>query len=168
MTSEVPGGAIVLASRGQRLAGHIFEVALFGLTLGVGWLFWFANVGRGGQTPAKRLLGMRVIDGEGRPASLRRMVVRDVGLKVLAFVVLDLLLLSMEVDGGRRPRVRGYGRLVRGGAVVCVGREPPVPLGQGRGNARRGGVAWSGGRVRWSGCSIGAWRSTRRRWTRSR
>ena len=100
MTVEVPGGAIVLASRGQRLAGHIFEVALFGLTLGVGWLFWFANVGRGGQTPAKRLLGMRVVDGEGRPASLRRMVVREVGLKVLAFVVLDLLLLSMEVDGG--------------------------------------------------------------------
>lgn len=99
MTVEVPRGAIVLASRGQRVAGHTLEVALFGLTLGVGWLFWFANVGRGGQTPAKRLLGMRVVDGEGRPASLRRMVVRDLGLKVLAFVVLDLLL-SMEVDGG--------------------------------------------------------------------
>ena len=89
-----------LASRGQRLAGHIFEIALFALTLGVGWIFWFVNTGRSGQTPAKRLLGMRVVDAEGNPASLQRMVARDVWLKVLVFVLLDLLLLSMEVDGG--------------------------------------------------------------------
>ena len=90
----------VLASRSQRLSGHILEMALFGLTLGIGWAFWFGSTGRGGQTPAKRLLGMRVVDGEGRPASLRRMVFRDVALKVLFFVLLDLLLLSMEVEGG--------------------------------------------------------------------
>lgn len=100
-TDEIsPAPTIALASRGRRLAGHTLEVVLFALTLGVGWAFWFASTGRGGQTPAKRLLGMRVVDGEGRPASLRRMVVRDVLLKVLAFVLLDLLLLSMEVDGG--------------------------------------------------------------------
>ncbi|MCY3504703.1 MAG: RDD family protein [Chloroflexi bacterium] len=100
-TDEAPSQTpIVLASRGQRLSGHVLEMALFGLTLGVGWAFWFASTGRGGQTPAKRLLGMRVVDGEGRPASLRRMVVRDVLLKVVAFVLLDLLLLSMEVEGG--------------------------------------------------------------------
>ena len=100
-SDEAPSEAtIVLASRGQRLSGHVLEMALFGLTLGVGWAFWFASTGRGGQTPAKRLLGMRVIDAEGRPASLRRMVIRDVLLKVVAFVLLDLLLLSMEVEGG--------------------------------------------------------------------
>ncbi len=100
-TDEAPStAAIVLASRGQRLAGHTLEVVLFALTLGVGWAFWFASTGRSGQTPAKRLLGMRVVDGEGRPASLRRMVVRDVLLKVVAFVLLDVLLLSMEVEGG--------------------------------------------------------------------
>ncbi|MCY3602837.1 MAG: RDD family protein [Chloroflexi bacterium] len=98
---EAPSAAnTVLASRGQRLSGHVLEMALFGLTLGVGWAFWFASTGRGGQTPAKLLLGMRVVDGEGRPASLRRMVIRDVLLKVVAFVLLDLLLLSMEVEGG--------------------------------------------------------------------
>lgn len=101
MSDEAPSQAtIALASRGQRLAGHTLEVVLFGLTLGIGWTFWFASTGRAGQTPAKRLLGMRVVDGEGRPASLRRMVVRDVALKVVAFVLLDLLLLSMEVEGG--------------------------------------------------------------------
>jgi len=100
-TDEIPPApTIVLASRGQRLAGHTLELVLFALTLGVGWVFWFASTGRGGQTPAKRLLGMRVVDGEGRPASLRRMVARDVLLKVVAFVLLDLLLLSMEVEGG--------------------------------------------------------------------
>ncbi|MDE2935102.1 MAG: RDD family protein [Chloroflexota bacterium] len=100
-TDEAPSAAtVVLASRGQRLSGHILEMVLFGLTLGLGWAFWFASTGRGGQTPAKRLLGMRVVDGEGRPASLRQMVIRDVLLKVVAFVILDLLLLSMEVEGG--------------------------------------------------------------------
>ena len=89
-----------LASRGQRFSGHVFEIVLFGLTLGVGWFFWFANTGRSGQTPAKRLLGMRVVDAEGNPANLKQMVVRDVVLKVLVFVLLDLLLLSMEVEGG--------------------------------------------------------------------
>ena len=101
MSDEAPSHAtIALASRGQRLAGHTLEVVLFALTLGAGWVFWFASTGRGGQTPAKRLLGLRVVDGEGRPAGLRRMVVRDVLLKVVAFVLLDLLLLSMEVEGG--------------------------------------------------------------------
>lgn len=75
-------------------------MALFGLTLGVGWLFWFANTARTGQTPAKRLLGMQVVDAEGNLATLKQMVVRDVVLKVLVFVLLDLLLLSMEVEGG--------------------------------------------------------------------
>ena len=109
-TGEVPSKAtIVLASRSQRLSGHILEMALFGLTLGIGWAFWFASTGRDGQTPAKRLLGMRVVDAEGRPASLRRMVVRDVGLKVLFFVLLDLLLLSMEVEGGLNLALAGVG-----------------------------------------------------------
>ncbi len=89
-----------LASRGQRFAGHLFELVLFALTLGVGWIFWFVNTAQNGQTPAKRLLGMRVVDAQGQPASLVRMVARDVWLKVLLFVLLDLLLLSMEVEGG--------------------------------------------------------------------
>ncbi|MXY72853.1 MAG: RDD family protein, partial [Dehalococcoidia bacterium] len=65
-TDESPSEAtIVLASRGLRLSGHVLEMALFGLTLGVGWAFWFASTGRDGQTPAKRLLGMRVVDATG-------------------------------------------------------------------------------------------------------
>lgn len=88
------------ASRGQRFAGHIFEVALFAVTLGVGWVVWFLGTARSGQTPAKAFLGLRVVDPDGRPASLKRMVARDIGLKVLVFVLLDVLLLSMEVEGG--------------------------------------------------------------------
>lgn len=89
-----------LAGLGQRLAGHLFEVVLFAVTLGVGWVFWFLRTAGSGQTPAKALLGLRVVGADGRPASLGRMLVRDVGLKVLVFVLLDVLLLSMEVEGG--------------------------------------------------------------------
>ena len=88
------------AGRGQRFAGHIFEVALFALTLGVGWMVWFLRTARSGQTPAKAFLGLRVVGPDGRSASLGRMVARDVVLKVLVFVLLDVLLLSMEVEGG--------------------------------------------------------------------
>ncbi len=109
----------VLASRSQRLSGHILEMALFGLTLGLGWAFWFASTGHDGQTPAKRLLGMRVVDAEGRPANLRRMVARDVGLKVLFFMLLDLLLLSMEVEGGLNLALAGVGAWLVA-ALWCV------------------------------------------------
>lgn len=88
------------AGRGQRLAGHIFEVALFAVTLGAGWVVWFLRTARSGQTPAKAILGLRVVGPDGLPPSLWRMVARDIGLKVLVFVLLDVLLLSMEVEGG--------------------------------------------------------------------
>ena len=50
-----------LASQGRRLAGAVLDIALFVLTLGIGWVVWYLVAARHGQSPAKRLLGTRVI-----------------------------------------------------------------------------------------------------------
>ncbi len=95
-----PKSSSHLATRKQRLAGQILEIVLFALTLGAGWFLWFLKTAENGQTPAKALLGMRVLDSKGQPVSWQRMLVRDIFLKVVAFILIDFLLLSMEVDGG--------------------------------------------------------------------
>lgn len=67
-----------LASPGRRLAGFALEVALFAVTLGVGWLAWSGYEWRHGRTPAKRLLGLRVVDAvSGEPAGPRVMALRQ-------------------------------------------------------------------------------------------
>ncbi|MEL7158630.1 MAG: RDD family protein [Actinomycetota bacterium] len=58
----------------MRLVGLLLEYVLVLITLGVGWLIWaMFTVGKG-QTPAKRVLGQRVISIKNqRPAGFARM-----------------------------------------------------------------------------------------------
>lgn len=58
-----------------RLGAHLLEGLLVLITLGIGWLFWAATLADKGQTPAKKMLGQRVImDYTGAPASFGRML----------------------------------------------------------------------------------------------
>ena len=66
-----------LASQGRRLAGAVLDGLIFVLTLGIGWVIWYLVAARGGQSPAKRLLGTRVIREDGAVASLSWMLIRD-------------------------------------------------------------------------------------------
>jgi len=71
----------------------VVDVLLLWLTLGIGWLIWSLVVYRYGQSPAKQLMGMKVINLEnGVPASWGRMFVREFIAKglivLLAFMVL--------------------------------------------------------------------------------
>jgi len=72
--SPLPSG-VALASPWIRLGSYLLEGLLMFVTFGVGWLIWAAvATGPVGQTPAKRLLGLRVIRGDTwRPAGLGRM-----------------------------------------------------------------------------------------------
>lgn len=57
-----------------RLGAYLLEGLLLLVTLCVGWLIWAALIGGTGQTPAKRLLGHRVIGADNlRPVGLGRM-----------------------------------------------------------------------------------------------
>jgi uncharacterized RDD family membrane protein YckC len=68
-----------LAGLWLRFAGLVLEIVLFAVTLGVGWLAWSAVEWRGGRTPAKRILRMRVVGAaDGELAPWRTMALRTV------------------------------------------------------------------------------------------
>ena len=58
-----PGVSIV--TPGMRLVAYLLEAILVTITFGIGWLIWAAIIAGGGQTPAKKILGQRVIKADG-------------------------------------------------------------------------------------------------------
>ena len=88
-----------LASQGRRLAGFVLDAGLFVFTLGIGWVIWYLIAARHGQSPAKRLLGMRVIREDGAVATLGWMLIRDLAVRVIAFGAVDRLLVAALGEG---------------------------------------------------------------------
>ena len=63
------------------------------VTLGIGWLIWSLIVYQYGQTPAKQLLGMKVVNLEdGAPARWGRMFVREFIAKGLIGILASMVL----------------------------------------------------------------------------
>ena len=56
----IPVG-VTISSAGKRLGAYLFEVVLCTVTLVIGWMIWSLIVFGKGQTPAKQLLGMKVV-----------------------------------------------------------------------------------------------------------
>jgi hypothetical protein len=89
--SESPApGEVVTYSR--RFFGDLLlENVLFVITLGVGWIIWFVVVAPNGQTPAKKLLHVRIHDyGSGRIAPWWQVWLRELGGKQLLPAVLGI------------------------------------------------------------------------------
>ena len=69
----LPAG-VTAASPWIRLGAVVLESVLFVVTLGIGWVVWALIISGRGQTPAKALLNLRVIDtGSLRPVGFARM-----------------------------------------------------------------------------------------------
>lgn len=65
---------VTMASPWLRLAAYLLEAVLQTVTLGIGWLIWAALIVGKGQTPAKQLLRMRVVDATShQPVGFARM-----------------------------------------------------------------------------------------------
>ena len=61
---------VVLTSKSSRLLGSLLEVVLAVVTLGIGYFIWSFFTYRTGQTPGKKLMGIRVVsvnDGKALP-----------------------------------------------------------------------------------------------------
>lgn len=70
----LPDG-LELSSVPKKLVAYVLDGLLVAGTCGVGWLVWAASVAGGGQTPARWILGMRVVSTrDGQPLSWSRMV----------------------------------------------------------------------------------------------
>ena len=124
--SAIPGVIGTLASPGRRLAayliGSVIPVgvigAAFGIVyavdqnvemaataatgLGVAYLLWACMLYGRGTTPAKSLLGMDVIDEQGRLAGFGRMLVREWPGKLISHLVMGLGFLWIFIDKDRQ------------------------------------------------------------------
>jgi hypothetical protein len=66
------------SSAGKRFGGYLLEIVLAIVTLGIGWLIWSFVVWSDGKTPAKSLLGMRVVKADtGQVATWGDMALRE-------------------------------------------------------------------------------------------
>lgn len=73
-----------LSSSARRFGAHMLDAVLMIVTVGIGWLIWQLIVASNGQSPAKQLLGMRVVKlRTGTKATWGTMFLREVILKPL-------------------------------------------------------------------------------------
>jgi uncharacterized RDD family membrane protein YckC len=87
----IPAG-LVLASPARRLGQHLLEFLLIIVTLGIGWVVWSLIVWGDGQTPAMKLLKIRVVKpSTGQTASWGTMLLREFVGKFIIFGVLSLI-----------------------------------------------------------------------------
>jgi uncharacterized RDD family membrane protein YckC len=86
---------IMLSSAGRRFGAYLLEGLLFICTLGIGWIVWTLVAWAHGQTPAKQVLGMRVIRLDTRAhAGWGRMFLRDFIGKLLVSLTFGLLFIG--------------------------------------------------------------------------
>ncbi|MGH8972252.1 MAG: RDD family protein [Acidimicrobiia bacterium] len=101
-TTFAPAPELPLATLGQRFGAYCLDVLLMVVTLVVGWLVWSCVTFSKGQSPAKAILGHRVVRQDtGQAAPWGDMFLRNVilqfGLTLLSIVTLGLPLL---IGGG--------------------------------------------------------------------
>jgi len=70
---QLPAG-VGVASPWTRLGAALLDSLLMLVTLWIGWMIWAATIAGTGQTPAKRLMGLRVIGADSlRPVGFAKM-----------------------------------------------------------------------------------------------
>ena len=87
-----------LASPSVRLGAYLLETILITVTLGIGWMVWALVISGNGQTPAKKIMDLTVIDKISlKPLSLGKMFwLRGVlGYFATIIVTITLGLLSL-------------------------------------------------------------------------
>jgi uncharacterized RDD family membrane protein YckC len=110
----VAAGALVVLYAGDSLSGDR-QGALGAVILGWALYYYFALESGSGQTVGKKLMNLRVVRADGRPAGMREIAVRTI-LRVIDGVGVYIVgLIVMLVTGDRRQRL---GDLAGGTIVV--------------------------------------------------
>lgn len=88
------------------LGDYVLEGILMTVSLFVGWLIWLVFTARTGQTPAKRLLNVYVLDlNTGQPVTGTRLFGRELAVKLIAVNILNSLVLVLLASAGAGPLV---------------------------------------------------------------
>ena len=125
----VVAGSVVILFAADALSGDNSEIrgALGAVILGWALYYHFAMESGDGQTVGKKLMKLRVVLADGRPAGMREVAVRTV-LRVIDGIGLYIVgLIVMLVTGQRRQRL---GDLAGGTMVVdasATAYSPPAP-----------------------------------------
>jgi uncharacterized RDD family membrane protein YckC len=120
----VSAGAVVVLVAGDSLSGDS-RGALGVVVLGWALYYFFALESGEGQTLGKRLMKLRVVRADGRPAGMREIGVRTI-LRVIDNYLVGLIV--MLATGERRQRI---GDLAAGTIVVdasSLAAAPPAPV----------------------------------------
>ena len=117
-----PGAGHYAGSGARRLMARLLDLVLFALTLGLGWWIWLGVTSGQGQSPAKRLLGLRVVRADGSPMSAGAVWFRDGVLALLLTPLLPISILWALRSSGRQAL-----HDVLAGSVVVNAESRPVP-----------------------------------------
>jgi len=101
-TSVIPNSNLKFASFQHRLGAEALDSAFMLITLWIGWAIWSLVVWGEGQTPAKKILKIRVLSADtNKPATWGHMAVRQF-LIPLALIIasIPLNLISFGIIGG--------------------------------------------------------------------
>src|SRR5918999_4479947 len=117
-------GAVAILVAGDSLSGER-QSALSAVILGWALYYFFALESGDGQTVGKKLMKLRVVRADGRPAGMREIAVRTI-LRVIDNYLVGLIV--MLATGDRRQRI---GDLAAGTIVVdasgpAVAAPPPA------------------------------------------
>ena len=80
----LPGGGVVPCSHGVRLGALALDSLLFVVTCGIGWLVWSIVLWQQATSPAKKMIGLRIVDlNTGAPATMQQMLLRELVGKIV-------------------------------------------------------------------------------------
>ena len=106
-----------LASPGHRIAAAFVDMGLYVVTLGIGWFIWNLVMWGQGQTPAKSLLKIRVVDEKRRkPANWGHMFVRQALIPAAISLVLYIPYVTLLATG----ITVGFGVFSATAFILCI------------------------------------------------
>ena len=84
--------ALRLASSQHRIASLLLETVLFSLTVGIGWLIWSLFTWKTGQSPAKKILKIRVFHVEtNQPVTWGHMAIYELFFGVVVATICSIV-----------------------------------------------------------------------------
>lgn len=114
------GPGLAISSVGRRVWASILDVILMIVTLFIGWFVWSIVLWKQSTSPAKKMLGMRIVDANtGAPATMQQMVMREVvGKWVVGSVAAGLANVASFVMLFITPKRQGVWDYIGGTTVV--------------------------------------------------
>ena len=92
-TSPVPVG------NGRRFGAFLLDGLLAIVTFFIGWLIWSIVLWSQSTTPAKKILGMKIVDSKtGVPATMNQMAERELVVKLILIVALNFVGTFVGID----------------------------------------------------------------------